>query len=317
LGNYSPPEGRGLAEAFEPIFFNYFCLIMRNKAILLFIFGLSSLHAFCATGDSLFFKEVKAFFFKETGTSLNADLYATWKDGDEPYYYLYVSEKDTVKTPAGLKYPFVMCSSDSEASQKELEFAGKGYAAFIYKSYANSAGVMNKRLMSYRNESKSFIVFHEMVHKYIEEQHLKIPYEFNEALADVIGNYGTLELSKSSKNMDKDIVEDQIKINEKIYKCINSYVKKINSHPRKVAVLNARCEKRVQSILKKGDLFQQDRFDYKVNNGYLLKNKFYSENYFLLKKVLQNQKSIKEFMELIKYLPGDIEGCKKYLNGFT
>jgi len=45
--------------------------------------------------------------------------------------------------------------------------------------------------------------------------------------------------------------------------------------------------------------FQNDRFNYKINNAYLLKNLFYSRYYFMMKKELGKKKSIKKFLEEI------------------
>ncbi|HKR04642.1 MAG TPA: hypothetical protein VJY62_08385 [Bacteroidia bacterium] len=252
----------------------------------------------------------------ETGTNLDTNLYTAWKENDEPYFLLYISQTDTIKTPGWMKqqYPFFNCSSENEARQKETMYPG--YHTFIYKSYATSSCEMNKRLISYRKESQCFIAFHELMHNYISRQNLNIPYEFNEALCDIMGNYGALQFSKNTKLIDRTIAEDQLKTNEKIYKIINLFIEKINSKPKKTLTLHARCEKRIQSFLKKGDTFQKDRFDYKINNAYLLKNKFYSQNYFLLKKVFQKQKTTGEFIELIKYLPGNVEDCTKYLSKY-
>ena len=106
-------------------------------------------------------------------------------------------------------------------------------------------------------------------------------------------------------------------MNERLYKRINSTIEKINGHPSETIKINAKCSRKINAILKSSDAFQKDRFNYEVNNAYLLKNSFYSVHYFLLKKVLHTQKSIRKLLEVIKHLPENPDDCIKYLEKFS
>ena len=275
--------------------------------------------AFSANNDSLLFiDELKKFAFKEIGVELTGDLYTQWVKEEKPYIYLYVSLSEKVQQPIELTSPFIFYRTDEiAANEKALELKEMGYHTFCYKTYANSAARLSNRLLSYPKEAICFIIFHEFIHNYLEQQFIKIPYEFNEALCDVIGNYGALKYAQSTQNVDLAATENQIRTNEKIYTCLNATISKINKNPQivkniqQVMTLNDKCSKIIRDILKKCNIFQKDRFDYTVNNAYLLKNEYYCKNYFLLK-----QKSIKDFLELMKTLPENASDCEAYLKNF-
>ena len=120
-----------------------------------------------------------------------------------------------------------------------------------------------------------------------------------------------------TKKTDLALTKKQICINEKLYKCMNSFISRINSNPEKARQLDKKCNKRIHSILESANTFQRDRFNYEVNNAYLVKNQYYSKNYFLLKKILRKQKSIKGLLEIMKHLPERVEDCVIYLKKYT
>ncbi len=293
-------------------------LLKMKKIYLLFFFQLIFLHAFSQDGDSLFIQQVKEYVFRQIGVRLTGDFYTDWSKEEKPFLYVYVSLPDKIECPTEQTNPYIYCGTDTiRASDTEKHFREQGYHFFCYKTFANSATLLNKRLMLYRNETKSFIVFHELVHNYLQQQKIKIPYEFNEALSDVIGNYGTLKYSIDSGKTNREIAKQQLKTNEKLYSCMNRCIAKINSHPGKTHELNERCQRKIQRTLKKSDAFQKDRFDYEVNNAYLLKNEYYCKNYFLLKKVFLKQGTIKDFLEIIRKMPEKKLDCEKFLEKYT
>ncbi len=268
--------------------------------------------------DSLkFIEKVKQFAFKEIGVHLKGDFYTKSMEMDKPYVYLYVSLPDKIKTPPGYSDLYFCNTDEMFAGRKSDSLKLKGYQTFCYKTYANSSAMLNKRFLSYPLEAESFIIFHELIHNYLSQQEIKIPYDFNEALCDVIGNYGTLDFFKTNKQLDLNAAKQQLEHNENIYWCLNKYISKINEKPGKVIVLNNQCDRMMKTILKECNTFQNDRFNFTVNNAYLLKNQYYCKNYFLLKKVLMKQKSIKDFLEIIKAVPANSEECEKYLLKFS
>jgi len=270
------------------------------------------------TNDSLkFVEQLKTFAYKEIGIELKGDLFTKNMEVDKPYLYVYVSKPNKIECPKECDN-FISCNTDQVlADQKSQEFQSKGYQTFCYKTYANSSAMLNKRFFQYPKEAESFIVFHELIHNYISQLDIKIPYDFNEALCDVIGNYGTISFFKSDRMLDVTAAEVQLKHNENIYWCLNKYISKINAKPAKVISLDNSCNNMIKTILTECNLFQNDRFNFTVNNAYLLKNQYYSKNYFLLKKVLLKQKSIKDFLEIIKSVPSDSDACQKYLLKFS
>lgn len=275
--------------------------------------------AFSSGSDSLLYiDEVKRFAYNEIGYNLNGDFFNKWTNEEKPYIYLYVSLSDSIKRPTEFNYPYIFCGTDEDqANIEETKFTQRGYHTFCYKTNANSAALLNKRLLSYSKDAIAFIIFHELTHHYLDRKNIKIPYEFNEALCDVVGNYGALNYSMSTQNLDLASVKNQIKSNEKIYKCLNEAISNINKNPKKTIVLNAKCQAAINDILKNANLFQKDRFDYHVNNAYLLKNEYYCKHYFLLKKVFLKLKTLKAFLELMKTLPENSSDCEKYLKKFT
>lgn len=280
---------------------------------LLFVLLFTGFNAHSSSADSLLFmNNVKQFAFKETGFIPTGDFYTKWATLEKPYLYLYVSRADSVKQPQQFTSPFIFYdSNETLAVSKTIILRDSGYHTFCYKTYANSSARLNNRLLSYSHDAVAFIVFHELIHNYINEYHIKIPYEFNEALCDVIGNYGAL--AYASTQADRRAVQLQLKNNEHIYRCLNSTISKINRYPTKTISLNVKCTQAISHILKTCNSFQHDRFDYPVNNAYLLKNQYYCRNYFLLKQVFLKQHSIKAFLEVIKRMPGNNEECLKYL----
>ncbi len=289
-----------------------------KKIVLLLLFQLVFFHAFSEGDDSLFIKKIKEYVFQEIGLKLEGDLFSGWTKEEKPFLYVYVSLPDKIECPKEQNSAYIFCGTDTaRVNETEKHFQERGYHFFCYKTFANSATLLNKRLMSYRKETKSFIVFHELIHNYLQQQKINVPYEFNEALSDVIGNYGTLKYSVDSGTTNCSVAEQQLKTNEQLYTYMNRCISKINSHPGKANQLDKRCQKKIQRTLKQGDAFQKDRFDYAVNNAYLLKNKYYCKNYFLLKKVFLKQGTIKDFLEIIKKMPEKISDCEKYLEKYT
>ena len=157
-------------------------------------------------------------------------------------------------------------------------------------------------------------MLHEFFHHYNEKSNLAIPYEFEEAIGDVIGNYGTIEFIQLyfTKDVESSIVQkNQI---ESIYKIINKTSDLINATSKNVRALNRKCQKRIQKVLKSGDLFQHDRFSYDVNNAFLLKNRYYSEKYFLLKKVfMHGGGTVEDFIKIVTNGPKDSGNFESYL----
>lgn len=289
-----------------------------SKICLLIFFQLVCNKVFSSSGDSiLFINGVLKYACAEIDYSTERKLFSLQATEEKPFIYVYVSHADGIRKPEEMNAPFVFCGTDESKGEEEIaKMRGMGYHTFCYKTYANSAARLNARLLSYENDAISFIVFHEIIHNFLNEQKIRIPYVFEEALCDVVGNYGTLRYAGSSANLNKQEVKHQIRSNEKIYKSLNATVIRIKLSPGKVDYLNSQCEASIKTKLRNSNSFQQDRFNYIVNNAYLLKNQYYAKHYFLLKRVYLKLKSLKALVAIMKYMPDSEGECVLYLNQY-
>jgi hypothetical protein len=267
--------------------------------------------------DLSFIESVKLFVYRQAQIDSVPEFYTAWSDSEKPYYYLYCCDSDRVAQPAYFNADFAYFGNDSlMAVLAEKNLDSLGYHAFCYRSYANSLARLNYRFLSYSNAALTFIILHEFTHYYLRIKKSKIPYEFNEAVSDVIGNYGTLEFAKLNFGLNIDSVQYQIETNENIYKVINETIDRIKANPAKTKKANSRCSRRLASILLKCNSFQKDRFSYNVNNGFLLKNKNYSHYYFLLKEVYLSQGSINKLFHILLTMPDRTKDCESYLKKY-
>lgn len=291
----------------------------KSKNILFFCcLLLLNYKGYSAKKDSLFIEDVINSAFKEFGKELKGEFYTQSLETDKPYIYVYLSFPNKVKCPDGYDNFYFCGTDDSLAKSKAAGFTAKGYHSFCYKSFANSDAKLNKRFLSYPKDAEVFIIFHELTHNFIAQTELKIPYDYNEALSDLIGNYGSLNYFSNKNIKDLETAKQQVATNEKIYMCMNSYISKINNAKENVELLNSSCDAEIKSILKECNMFQNDRFNFTVNNAYLVKNQNYCKNYFLLKRVLFKQKSIKALLDILKLMPLNNESlCEQYLLKFT
>jgi len=268
--------------------------------------------------DSIFISGVKNFVNREIGINLKSDLYTAYDSSNLPMYYVYISRADRIAKPDELNSFFIYCGhSETHALSIDSFYSSKGCQAFCYHAYANSSTVINERFMSYPEEARVFIMIHELMHNYIEEMKLKIPYEFNEALSDVVGNFGAMKYARETNKLTNASWELQTTLNEKVYSCLNKFIRKINRRPARQAKYFKSCREKLNTQLKNGNTFQRDRFNYDVNNAFLLKNSFYSKNYFLLKKVMIRQGTILKFLEVIKGMPSDKDAATRYLEKYS
>jgi len=261
-----------------------------NLPLTLFVFAFSA--TITSFSQEISFTNARKFIFQQAGYELDKSFYVDTVAVSLPFYYLYVSEKNRVQRPLeALKELISFDKDEAAALERATTLEKKGYDVFIYKTYANSSAIINKRFMEYPLEAQVFIMFHEYMHNYIHEKQLIVKYTTNEAAGDVVGTCLSLKYFKGTsfyKNAKR-----QVRVNENIYKYINAYLEK--KYPRQSD--KERLENRIKRQLGKGNSFQKDRFDYPVNNAYLLKNQYYSKEYFRLKKLCRKHKSLIEFLD--------------------
>ena len=225
--------------------------------------------------------------------------------------YLYVSWADRIEAPDGFDV-FKHFDTDEEAAIKEkANYDAQGFHTLLYKTAGTSSALITEKLLSYSMESIAFIVFHEAFHVHLSRSDCKIHYLFEEATGDIIGNYGSMLFAVCNKLLKPNLSKRQTSLNEHLYHFINETVQKISkSNVQQFFGIYQGCNAKIGKLLKEGTAFQKDRFGYEVNNAYLLRNRYYGENYFLLRSLFQKMKSMAEFVRFMSDLPVDLDLAK-------
>lgn len=265
--------------------------------------------------DSTLVQNVKKFMVNEARFALANAFYDKWSKSEKPTLVVYVSLREKVRSIDEKAYRY---SGINEGFAKKLAslHESNGHHVFIYKTYATATAELNNRFISYSNEAKCFILLHEFIHHFKQDLSLPIPYEYEEALGDVVGSYGAMEFQKAFGGLDSKRLTSQRLLNEKVYNIINKTSVTIDRKPERADALSSTCERRIEELLIEGDSFQKDRFAYHVNNAYLLKNRYYSAKYFLLKRLFQKSGTLSNFLSVFKNCPQDPKIFESYLNSF-
>lgn len=222
------------------------------------------------------------------------------------YYYVYASSKTELKSVFGENAFKYFHHSDSLANVYADSLKKVGYDVMVYHTAATSGAKFNTRMLEYNPGTISFIMFHESIHRHKQNTESKLPYIFEEALGDVTG---ILFSSRAVNNkVDKKNHAKFIKVNEKIYKLVNKAIKG--------EVSKEKATKKLKQILKNGDTFQKDRFNYEINNAFLLRYTSYIKYYFLLKEVYSQFSDPYLFYIAMFKLSGIEEEVVKALNDF-
>ena len=263
--------------------------------------------------DSTVIVALKEFIDSGLGYKTRDQFFTTWSEGGKPAVVVYVNPQNSIGTLGKGNSKVIGVGYDDEQAKKiAMRYDSLGFHTLIYKTYGTGRTELSPRLLSYSPESTSFIVLHEFIHHYIMDRKLNLPPEYHEALGDILGNYGTIEFSRQSSLVSKRSAKAQRMRNEKIYKAINHAILKINNDSTQVAKMNAKCRARIDKILG-DDLFQDDRFNYKVNNAYLFRYRSYTEKYFVLKKLLKKQKSIRGLLKVLEEASSNSNGFEHNL----
>ena len=297
--------------------------MFRNKIILLslfIIFGCAK-PSHAQNYDSVFFDNVKAYLFHQFGDGFRGNYYTKWDSDELPYYIVFASRSDSIVVPSELKNKvsydgLYFWHNSRRADSAYSSLKDKGYPAFIYKTWGMSNARLSYHLVSYPKEAICFVIFHELMHNYIFGYAPGLPYEFNEAASDVLGNYGSISFATWNLSSWQPKAREQIKLNESLYEAMDTVISQINRKAMHADSITSQCNKKLKPLIAKGNSFQRDRFGFDVNNAYLLKNSNYCVNYFLLKEVYLKQKSVYDFLQIIRQLHGDPDECRRILRGY-
>jgi hypothetical protein len=281
---------------------------VRRRKITLFAFIFLSF-SFCAQNkDSLFFAHLKLFYFKQCGMTFGEKLFAVKAQRSKvPFQYVYVSKKHLVKN--GMKESFIYCGQNSKmARNKCRKFKKQGYSAFVYKSFGTSEALITDNLLSYSNESKAFVVFHELTHNYFGKNKMTISYFLNEGTCDVLGIKFCEKLMVERENVLDPAKFSQMKANMLvIYKTLLDTRDQIKKDSLNCALYCEKAEKVIRNELKESDIFFKDRYSYPVNTAFILKNLYYCEYYFRIEKLYDESKSFEDFIKSLLKLNEEIK----------
>ncbi|RYD57654.1 MAG: hypothetical protein EOP56_07715 [Sphingobacteriales bacterium] len=265
-----------------------------------------------ATGvDSAFIATVTQYAARQLGLP-QGQYFTAWEGNEEPYYCLFVSYADTVKTLPEA-HIYIPCTIKKEADSVAKHYVNNGYEVLLYKVHANSDTKMHARLLQYSREAICFIVFHELAHNYAFKN-LWLPYAYHEAMCDVIAAFGTEHFARETHLIDVKSAQTFARKTERVYHAVNKCVVKVNEHSLGRTQYHRSCERQIQRLLKGTDSFMRDRFQYPVNNGFLLKNGYYSTYYFKLKKWMEEDGTLSVFLARMKRLfPKSLDNKERML----
>ncbi|KAF4706177.1 hypothetical protein FOZ62_028465 [Perkinsus olseni] len=122
-------------------------------------------------------------------------FYSEWSSTpSQSLVYLYVSCKDRVQQPeeftkegaSGRPYRG-FGTSTTAARATEEHWKSKNFDTLVYYTVASRSSKITDRLLQYEDPAIVFVVAHEALHVHLRMSRVKIPYEYEEALADWVG----------------------------------------------------------------------------------------------------------------------------------
>lgn len=215
------------------------------------------------------------------------EFFTTIDSDDSEYVYLYVSSKDSVSRISPGRF-FYYDNNPQRGRIKADSFSRLGYDVMLYLTAGTSGAMIHKHLLTYNDYSISFIMLHEAMHIHIGRVGFRhITYDYEESIGDVVGNaYLTKLFPKSEQRACKKFIRCNERVYKKINKCLAGKLSK------------ERCQKKIYRITNnKGSSFQKERYQYTVNNAYLLRFQDYTLHYFKLKKKFNKFSTLQESLE--------------------
>ncbi|MBI3233416.1 MAG: hypothetical protein HYZ42_05140, partial [Bacteroidetes bacterium] len=162
---------------------------------------------------------------------LKPDFYTLWEKQDSMTVYLYVSRTDSVLPIKGLSTYIYFGTNYKAADSAKHRYDSMKYETVLYKTAGNSGCRLTTRFLQYPPHALAFICFHELYHRHKQASKSKLPYSFEEATCDVLGNYATLDFFKEYSKTNSeytpyiDSVILQTQVNESFYQLLMSYTK--------------------------------------------------------------------------------------------
>jgi hypothetical protein len=234
---------------------------------------------------------------------ISPSFYTKWASNENPNIFVYVSSKDSLYSP--LKPSFLAFGNitEEDAKAKSTEYYEKGFDVLIYKTYGTSGTQLSHHLINYNTPSIMFIGFHEATHQHISG-FVSFPYIYIEALCDLIGTQGSLAYTKKHSIENYEITKQFGDRVESLGKHINDCILLAQTYDINLPKSFASLKKEI-SNLPTNETFLIERYDYEINNAYLIRYESYTKYYFKLKELLTLYDDFSAFWNFIKKLPND------------
>ncbi|KAF4694223.1 hypothetical protein FOZ60_008705 [Perkinsus olseni] len=240
-------------------------------------------------------RNVCRYLRSELGFALPHTFYSEWSSTpSQSLVYLYVSCKDRVQQPeefakeAASGRPYRgFGTSTTVARAAEEQWKSKIFDTLVYYTVASRSSKITDRLLQYEDPAIVFVVAHEALHVHLRMSRVKIPYEYEEALADWVGLQVVRSFSKRYHEIffNTDEAAEFVQRMERFHALIcEALSKEVTSAADLESAWN-RSISAERNRLNAPSIFL-DRFDFPVSNkAFLLRYSAYCAKYFLLKSV--------------------------------
>ena len=283
---------------------------MHRTLLIVFISFFQIIVAFCQEKAELsdstsynLLQDVGKYAVNELDMKISPSFYTKWASNENPNIFVYVSSKDSLYSP--LKSSFLAFGNitEEDTKTKSTEYYEKGYDILIYKTYGTSGTQLSNHLINYSKPSIMFIGFHEATHQHISG-FVSLPYIYIEALCDLIGTQGSLAYTKTHSIENYEITKQFVDKVESLGKHINDCILLAQTYDINLPKSFASLKKEI-SNLPTNETFLIERYDYEINNAYLIRYESYTKYYFKLRELLTLYDDFSTFWNFIKKLPND------------
>lgn len=237
-----------------------------------------------------FIDSLKVFIKQELRLDVKSTFFTTWYKGRRPEYYLYISKVDTCQVPKDLP-PYIYCRRNlRQAKRLKKQYEHQKRDVLLYHTHVSFSTKLSAGLLNYTKEEIGFLVLHEAFHQHLYIHQKKIPYAIEEASCDVIALQALQQFIGQIDTSLKTKVSSFKHEIEKISLFINSYSPSSGS-----------------ITIPKHWSFLHDRYQYPINQAYLLRHSYYSRYYFILQKVFNEKKHLNDFIDTVFHLPSNLD----------
>ena len=221
-------------------------------------------------------RELEHFGRKTLKLKLHHHFYTKWQEPELQNTYLYLSRPDSIVLPEKAN-AFEFFGTDTSAARIKADSCTlAGLDALIYRTSGTSAVKLTHHLLNYPPEAIVFVVLHEMAHVHQNEKKTNIPYSAEESFGDFLGNVAGEYFVQQYHPEWLKAFQHQRLIHEQLYALFYKTEMRVQgiSKDRKILIY-AQAQVQLNALMELANSFQNDRFNYSMNNAYILRNRFY------------------------------------------